>query len=335
MPKPTLANIVEPNLEFYSIFSPEELLELITALENSREIPLKYSYKGRGATIWDNFYQKYILPKWYQPSSVEIELLHQNFNYINGVYQNCLSLNIIDVGAGNSYPVKKFISQLDKLGKIQQYIALDISQELLKLSQANFDKWFPKIAYSSYPLDIESIPIPAKMWQNSSQPDVPNIFLHLGVTIGNHRHRNQAWQNFRHSMKSNDLLVFTNEIGDNSQWDGQVRGGCKYHVDGIYNSLMNKLGMNASDCQLLRKYDMNTDSVIATMQFLQNYTFRFNKLGVDKTVEILAGEEVTIWRHHKHQMPELMQELEAAGLKLVHYSFNKYSTHIMGICQVV
>ncbi|MEA5580769.1 L-histidine N(alpha)-methyltransferase [Nodularia harveyana UHCC-0300] len=325
MPKETL--------EFLS--SPKELLELIEALENSREIPVKYAYRGRGATVWDNFYQKYVVPKWYQPNNVEIELLQNNFNYLNGSYQNCPSLNIIDVGAGNSYPVKKYISQLDKLGKINQYLALDISEELLKVSQANIQKWFPKIAYSSYTVDIETSAIPGEMWKKNPAEDVANIFLHLGVTIGNHRHRNRVWQNFRNSMNKNDLLVITNEIGNNSAWDGQARGGCKYHVEGIYHTLQNKLQIRAGDSQLLRRYDTKTDSVIATMKFLQNYTFRFNQLGVDQTVEIVTGEEVTIWRHHKHQMSELRQELETADLKLVHYSLNKYSTHIMAICQVV
>ncbi|WP_414530568.1 L-histidine N(alpha)-methyltransferase [Nodularia chucula] len=184
-------------------------------------------------------------------------------------------------------------------------------------------------------MDIENSVIPGEIWQNSHNQDVANIFLHLGVTIGNHRQRNRVWQNFRNSMNKNDLLVVTNEIGVNAVWNGQARGGCKYHVEGIYHTLQNKLGIKAEYCQLLRKYDVKTDSVIATMKFLQNYTFRFNQLGVDETVEILAGEEVTIWRHHKHQMPELMQELETAGLKLVHYSLNKYATHIMAICQVV
>ena len=332
-----IIRIVEPTSEFYSIFSQEELLDLIQALQLRREFPLKYSYKGRGAKIWNNFYQKYVVPKWYQTTNVEIDLLKKNFAYINGNYQHGNKINIVDVGCGNSYPVKNFISQLDKLGKINKYIALDISQELLTLSQANFTKWFPSIEFNSSTFDIEASSIPADIWQNSTaiqNKDIANIFLHLGVTIANHQDRNRVFQNFRNSMDKNDLLVFTNEIGSNSQWDGTVRGGCKYHVDGIYTWIKNEMGISSEDCELVRKYDIETDSITAKMKFHQNYTLSFSQLGIDQHIEILKDEEITIWRHHKYEMSELIQDLEKAGLKLVHSSHGKYLSPIMVICKL-
>ncbi|QOV21289.1 L-histidine N(alpha)-methyltransferase [Anabaenopsis elenkinii] len=338
-PFPDTTRLVEPSLEFNSIFSHAELLELVHSLELKREIPLKYGYKGQGGKIWHSFYEKYLIPKWFQPANVEIDLLQDNFDYINGSQwltpgdssENYQRMNIIDVGAGNSYPVKKFISRLVKLGRINKYIALDISQELLSVSKANLTQWFPQVQFESYTVDIENAPISPEILGNQ---DIPKIFLHLGVTIGNHQDRSKALQNFRHSMNQNDLLVFTNEVGDNSQWDGIPRGGLKYHVDGIYRWMTDKLGIAAEDCQLVRKYDIITDSVTANIKFHRHYTINFRQLGIDKTVGISADEEVTIWRHHKYQIPELMDELAAAGLEVVHYSCNRYLSHIMVICQV-
>ncbi|BAY33426.1 hypothetical protein NIES2107_53220 [Nostoc carneum NIES-2107] len=329
--------ILEPNSKFYSIFSKKEVLELIQALEVRREIPLKYSYKGRGAKIWNNFYQKYITPQWYRTSNVEIDLLTQNFDYVNGNYQKSEKVNIIDVGVGNSYPVKKLVSRLAKLNKINQYIGLDISNELLEVSKANFTKWFPSIQFNSATVDIENSEIPQELWQSSNPANthnIANIFLHLGVTIGNHQDRIRALQNFRKSMSKNDLLVFTNEIGSNSQWDGKVRGGCKYHVEELYAWIKNKVGIKAEDCELVRKYDLKTDSITANIKFHRDYTVTFNQLGIDKKFEVVKDEEITIWRHHKYEMPELLKELEQAGLQLVHSSCNKYFSHIMVICQV-
>ncbi|MDF5733789.1 MAG: L-histidine N(alpha)-methyltransferase, partial [Rhizonema sp. PD38] len=225
------SRIAQPSSEFYSIFSQEEVLGIIHALEVRREIPLKYSYKGRGAKIWDNFYQKYIIPKWYRTSNVEIDLLKKNFEYISSKTQNCHKVNIIDVGAGNSYPVKEFVRKLNKLGKIHKYIALDISEELLNLSQNNFQKWFPQIEFVSSTIDIENSSIPEVLLKNPE--DTVNIILHLGVTIGNHQNRTEALKNFRDSMGTNDILVFTIETGSNSDWDGKVRGGCKYHAEQV------------------------------------------------------------------------------------------------------
>ncbi|MBD6619009.1 hypothetical protein FNW02_25095 [Komarekiella sp. 'clone 1'] len=327
-----ITRIAKPNSEFYSIFSEQEVLGIINALEVRREIPLKYSYKGRGAKIWDNFYLKYIIPKWYRTASVEIDFLSNNFEYINGNIQNCEKVNIIDVGSGNSYPVKKFIYRLHQLQKINKYIALDISEELLNVSRKNFSKWFPLIEYKSQTIDIENSCIPQDLLNGKN--NTANIILHLGVTIGNHHHRNRVLKNFRDSMKKNDFLVFTNETGSNSKWDGSVRGGCKYHAEEIYGWIKNKIGIRSEDCELVRKYDLETDSVVANLKLHHNYTINFCSQRINKNLEIFKGEEITIWRHHKYEIPELLQEIEQAGLKLVHYSTDKYLSRIIVICEI-
>jgi uncharacterized SAM-dependent methyltransferase len=328
-----ISRTVQPSSEFYAIFSEREIFGIIQALEVGKEIPLKYSYKGRGAKIWDNFYLKYIIPTWYRRTNLEIEMLNQNFAYLNGDSQKCQKVNIIDVGAGNSQPVKQLIARLDKLGKINKYIALDISEELLDLSQNNLKIWFPDIEYRNQVIDIENNSIPTNLAQ---KPDnIANIILHLGVTIANHQNRHEVFKNLRDSMEKNDVLVFTCEIGANSQWDGIPRGGCKYHVDGIYQWVQDKLRINVKDCELVRKYDLATDSIVANIRFLHDYKIHFSCGEIDKNIQILAGEEITIWRHHKFQISELQQELAQVGLELIHYTGDKYLSHIMVICQVV
>ena len=332
-----IRHIAQPSSEFYSIFSKEEVLGIIDALQVRREIPLKYSYKGRGAKKWDNFYLKHIIPRWYRTSSSEIDLLRDNFEYLKGDFQGCEKINVVDVGAGNSYPVKRFISRLHKLGRVNKYIALDISEELLSLSRNNFTKWFPSIEFSSYTIDIENNCLPKSLLVNPTNieaENIANIILHLGVTMGNHRNRTQVLKNFRDSMGKQDLLVFTNEIGSSSQWDGTVRGGFKYHVDEVYAWIQKDIGISDKDCELVRKYDDKTDSLVANIKLCQDYTINFNVNGIDKSLQISEGEEITIWRQHKSEISVLQQEIERAGLQLVHYRTDKYLCNVMVICQV-
>ncbi|WP_414576592.1 L-histidine N(alpha)-methyltransferase [Anabaena sp. CCY 9402-a] len=327
----------KPISEFYTLFSEAEILEIIDALEVRQEIPLKYAYKGRGAKIWDDFYLKYIIPKWYRTSNVEIDLLKENFAYINSNALSAERINIIDVGSGNSYPVKDFISRLNKLNRINKYVALDVSDELLKISRKNFQKWFPLIEFVSQVIDIENNCISPDLLNNQTEGEngtTANIILHLGVTIGNHQNRIQVFKNLKDSMGKNDFLVFTNEIGANSTWDEKARGGCDYHAREIYEWIKKNMGIRYEDCELIRRYDLAIDSVVVNIKFRQNYTINFNYQGIDKNVSFSEGEEITIWRHHKHEIPELMQEIEQAGLQLSHYTTNKYSSHIMAICQV-
>nr|WP_324972579.1 L-histidine N(alpha)-methyltransferase [Nostoc sp.] len=332
-----ITRTAKPSSEFYSIFSEEEVLGIIHALEVRREIPLKYSYKGRGAKIWEDFYRKYVIPTWYRTSNVEIELLKENFQYLNDNIQGGKKVNIVDVGAGNSYPVKNFIKRLNQQGKVNKYIALDISEELLDVSKNNFTKWFPLVEFISSTIDIENSCVPKNLFQNQATleiDDTAKIFFHLGVTIGNHQNRDEVLKNFRDSMGKNDFLVFTNETGTTSKWDGNVRGGCKYHVEEIYGWVKSKIGIKSEDCELVRKYDLKTDSIVANMKLHHNYTLNFNWMGIDKKIEISEGEEITIWRHHKYEIPKLLQELERSGLQLLHYTIDKYKSHIMVICKL-
>ena len=218
-------------------------------------------------------------------------------------------------------------------GKIHKYVALDISEELLNLSQNNFKRWFPQIEFVSYTIDIENSSIPKVFLKNTE--DTVNIILHLGVTIGNHQNRIGVFKNFRDSMGKNDILVFTIETGSNSDWDGQVRGGCKYHAEQVYKWIQNNIGIKSEDCELVRKYDLETDSIVANLKLRQSYTINFTCMGIDKDIEIFEGEEITVWRHHKYEIPELMYQIERCGLQLVHSSTDKYLSNIMVFCQIL
>ncbi|QLE54067.1 L-histidine N(alpha)-methyltransferase [Nostoc sp. TCL26-01] len=333
----TISRVAKPIPKFYALFSPAEILEIVNSLATKREMPVKYSYKGRDGKIWDDFYLKYIALKWYRNINTEIELLKKNFEYIKQYIQAGQKVNVIDVGAGNSYPVKEFIAQLDKVGKINKYFALDISDKLLEVSRKNFHKWFSNIEFISSSIDIENNVIPKWILNNqgNSQTDeTVNIILHLGVTIGNHQNRIAALKNFRDGMSQNDLLVLTNELGENAKWDGIPRGGCKYHAEQIYKWVKEMLDIQAADCELIRKYDANIDSVVANIKFRRSYTINFNLMNINESIDIAAGEEITLWRHHKYQISELIEELAQARLQLVHYNTNQYSSHIMAICQV-
>jgi len=326
----------QPSAEFYSIFSNAEILDIIQTLTTRREISLKYSYKGQGANIWNKFYLNYLRPRWYRPVNREIALLNDNFEIITRKISAVNTINIIDVGAGNSYPVKQFIRRLHRLGKITRYIALDISEDLLNVSQKNIKKWFPHIDFISDKIDIENQSLSQTLLNhqvNLKTDDTAQIILHLGVTMGNHHNRTAVLQNFRDSMGKQDVLVFTNEIGSNCQWDGTVRGGLKYHVDNVYTWVKNALGIQGEDCELVRKYDPKTDSIVATIQFNQNYRINFQLMGEEKPMEIATGEAVTIWRQHKFEIPDLLQELEQAGFRVIQYNTDPYLSTIMVICE--
>lgn len=118
-----IIHTAQPRAEFYSIFSELEILDIIQTLTTRREISLKYSYKGQGANIWDKFYLNYLRPRWYRPVNREIALLNDNFEIITRKISAVNTVNLIDVGAGNSYPVKDFICRLNRLDKITRYIA--------------------------------------------------------------------------------------------------------------------------------------------------------------------------------------------------------------------
>lgn len=187
---------------FYEVFTVSEQLELFTDLKNKKQINLKYYYKNGGAELWNKDY----FNSFGKIKDQNQHLLDNSFESIKYLIKN-KSINIIDIGTGNGYPVKDLIEAI----KPQNYIGLDISPEMLDLAQGNIKKWYPDLAIKTIVTDFERTQ-PQQLLLSAKNNDSTNLILLLGHTICNLSTPISSLLNIRSGMLEDDILVFTSSL---------------------------------------------------------------------------------------------------------------------------
>ena len=115
--------------------------ELVTAIQGRGEIPLKFTYLGKGAQNWDAIARQ--RTEGSGINSVEGMLLKKRLNDFISTVDKKQNINIIDIGCGNGVPILPILDKLKEEGISFTYVPMDISQEMLALAIDTVKKSFP------------------------------------------------------------------------------------------------------------------------------------------------------------------------------------------------
>ena len=325
---------IEPKPEFYEIFSDSEIVEIVRDLEVFREINYKFTYKNGGAKAWDDFYKKSVQDGSYKPPIRIKNLLYNSFGTITQRIPKNTKVNIIEIGPGNSLPVKEFLESLDQLKLLNKYVAVDISPEMIDLSQKNINSWLPQIQFSGYVCDIENGRLNDIFEKEKLQnPDTVNIVLMLGGTIGNHRNRLEVLRNIGEGLRKNDLFILSNatDLADNKAAFSYLSTKESMDQDLWIPSL---LGFNVFECEMIRKYDDEKNRKVMLLKFDKDYSIIIKEMGYTKTLNFIKGQEILLWKHYSTKPATLFSEFEQCGLNLVSFNTENDFSHALMICEL-
>lgn len=343
----TLENcrFVKPSSDFYSAFSEKQIIDIINSLEANKTIPHKYCYSGDGATSWDEFYSECGRSGEYPISNQVIEIVRESLSYINYQTQNYKWLNIVDIGPGNSYPVKELVMYFAQLTKLNKYIALDISKDIINISKINIEQWFPNLPFIGYPFDVETDSLTQILFENSQAIDnseeAINLILYIGGTLSNHPDRPLVLKNIKRSMGENDLFILSKKINFKHPIETNTTNHIflnlpkrtQDHYFKRYQVVRDYLGLLPEDCELVAKYEKNKSRQVLNIRVNADYVIEFNVLGSSKTVKIEKGEEINYWFHHASTSFDFIKELQENELQVIHFSIDKSLSHMLVICQ--
>jgi uncharacterized SAM-dependent methyltransferase len=328
---------VSPKQEFYEVFNESQQIEIINNLELRKEILHKYTYINGGAGMWDVFYTKSMTSGTYLTPFRVMNLLENNFDYIEYKIKRFDKVNIIEVGPGNGKPIKDFLDRLNKANKLNSYVALDISQNMCEIVERNIKDWFPNILVKYYICDIENYDISKVLFESkyNHEPDesVINIVMYLGSTIGTHRDIHTILRNFSNGMTKDDLLIVSNTLDTTKNRSGV--GFAKSEDSVLQNSWIPKwMGINISHCEFETKYD-SYQGGWKTLYFKpdQDYCINFNFSDISRKVYLAKGEEIIVWRHKMSVLKSLIQDFEATELQPIQLSLENDLSYIFAVCQ--
>lgn len=322
--------------EFYQAFSPTEIKELVQGINNSKAIPFKFVYRGKIIQKW----QDLVIQQTQAPFSTiksDLKFLKEGLLWLDEQQNPFKPAYIIDIGAGNSEPVKELIGFVSKAGMLKEYIAIDISPEMLELSKNNINQWFGNISFSSYLLDVEKESLSSITAQIDHSTEEQKLFVYVGGTISNHENRLQVLTNIASSLQNDEFLLMSCSLrfqGAENQYN------IKNHisVDAAYY-LAELLAIAPQDMTIKGYFNSETQYFLTDIIFKTPYEITLNVKGKPQTLTFSQGDHLNIYRYYCYEIDSdnnidfLLQECNQAGLTVASYNLDILLSRVMIIAQ--
>jgi len=334
--------IATPTLAFYDLYSRKQILDIITNLDTHREIPRQYNYFDGGAANWDKFAQH----MWEENSPnllrSTIELLHANLGAIDLLLENRDRVNVVDIGPGNGVPVKELLEHLLELGKLHRYIAVDISESMLRIAEDNIRKWFgDKVKFEGYVKDITYERFDDLLVDDMLAKDADktiNLALMLGATPMNFQSPYDIMKVICKSLGHDDLLIYTDKPDTEAE-----RASFEVNADpdpgasalsSKYSFIFDLLNIDESLYDVELGYNEKNRVRYIRVRLKVALTIQFKFKNGQRNVNLDKGETILLWRVWHQTALEIISEFEKTGFMLLQSSMTKDRQYLLTISGV-
>lgn len=336
------SKVLEPDPTFYEVFTNEEIYDIVRNLEIHHELPRQYNYFDGGADEWNSYTNELITEK--NPNLLRrtIELLSENQSYIDSLIAKYKKVNIIDIGAGNALPVRGFLERLKNSGKLNQYIAIDISKNMLDIATNNIKDWFgDSVKCQGHKLDITSerfAKILAEDYLSKEAHDSINIVMFLGGTPDNFRNPDDAFRSINNSMNRNDILVYVNKLESEAmrpQWFDYTLTKAKVKINPMHRVVFDLLNIDEDLYDVEMGFDREKRQRYSKTRFNVALTLRFNFEDGERFVHFEKGDTILLWRSWQMTHSSILEQFQANGFYTLHTSQSEDKEYILTISTVM
>ncbi|MEI6728238.1 MAG: L-histidine N(alpha)-methyltransferase [bacterium] len=319
---------VEITEDIFKLFTKDQLIELINNLKLNKRIPLKFSYLGKGSLEWENFTKESSKSGGYQADIKTPELLNKIFPVLLDRVSKFSKVNIFDLGTGNSNSMVEITKNFKNSRKLNKFIGLDISNEMLFISEKNIEDKVPGIVYEKCLKDIEKSDFASELFLSKSTNTV-NLVFFIGNTIGNMENIDRTLQNLRYSLDKDDLLIISNKI-DTIEKRSQFEPLSEKNP---HSWLVKEFGIDLDLCTLETEFNEKNSSRMGYFKMDKDYIIDFSKAGIHEKVELFKNEKIVFWYHKMSSREEIINELNLAGLELLDLTTTTDLSHLLVVCK--
>lgn len=314
---------IVPSPVFYERFTPRQVLDIISNIDIHREIPYQYNYFNGGAVHWDLYTQRLIKEGSSNYLTDIIELLTLNRSYFNALTAKYKHINIVDVGLGNCLPVREFLHDILKQGKLKRYIGIDTSPDMLDIAERNINKWFDgKVSFEGYVRDINHDRFDDLLADESFGAEAEstlNVVLFLGSTIVNFRDPDSSLRAIHDSMGKRDLLLFSIKL--DSERSRRYFDFTTERPDSMGNfrgkDLLTLLNINESLYELDQAFSEEEMMRRTQIRFKVATSIEFQYNGQSKLIHFNKGETLLLWRAVHQGNMRTLQQFDHNGFNLL------------------
>lgn len=331
---------ISPKSQFYKVYNSKEIFDIISSLDVNREIPHQYSYFNGGASEWDLYVQKLAQEKTPNLLTDTIELLNLNTPYLDLLLEEHTRVNVIDIGLGNCFPVRNLLQHLKDSGKLNRYIGLDISRDMLEIAERNIKSWFgDTIEFEGYVRDInyerfDDLLAPDSFSQTAS---VINVVLFLGSTIASFRTPHPSLYTIRESIGKNDLFVFSMKLDSaNSRryFDFDSGDSSNLILSQQDAFILELLNIDSSLYEVEQFFDEKRMARRIQVRLKVALSIEFQLEGKSRVINLNKGEAILLWQHKHLSNLGTIEQFDEDGFDLLQAMRSKDQECLLTISKI-
>ena len=207
---------IKPAASFYKLFNDSQLTDLVNVLDKNHELPWSYSYFGEAAHYWDEQLMEMHSVGKSNMVSATIESVRQAYPYIESAIEQYERVNVVAVCPGNGVVLHDVLSRLRKTGKLNRFVAVDISSDMLDATERNVERWFGEGFGMERRVTDVRYQVPEDILTDKAAVEaekVINLFFLVGGPLVNFERPEHVLRNINACMAKQDILVTTVKRG--------------------------------------------------------------------------------------------------------------------------
>lgn len=312
---------ITPTEKFYKTYSPKQIFDIIANLKIHHEMPLKYTYVDGGADFWDKFAHRLVQEESPNILTSSVDLLRKSMGQLVDLIGD-KKVNVIDLGPGNSLPVHDLLEFLLEKERLNRYIAIDVSKEMLKISETHTKEWFEgRLPFEGLVRDFSHERFDDILAHEDD--NTINIVLLLGGTLSNFRSPQYSLQAINNSLGLGDLFIYTLKLDTPSSrryfdffntTPGSMGLALRHRLP------FDLMGIDESLYEVEQLYDETQKARFIRVKPRTDLHIIFEVEGKKRTVELLKGEPILVWRSWHLNTVEVINQFDQNDFDLMQVS---------------
>lgn len=314
---------ITPSQKFYDTFAPKQVLDIYSSLSIHHELPLKYSYLDGGADYWDKYAQRLLGEPTPNMLTSTISLIETGFSDLDRLLEDHSKVNLVDLGPGNGLAVKSLLEHLRDTGRLNRYIGIDISQDLLNITAHNMRSWFgTDLPFEGYVRDIDYERFGDILAQDYSSSDnsVPmNIVVFLGGTLNNLRSPDETLTAINESLGVSDILIYSTKLDTPTSrrfFDFNISSEAQ-ELTPRHKLTLDLLGIDKSLYEVKQKFDSEKKARVISVKLKVALLLEFRFGEGKRSIELEKDREILLWRYWHQGAVDLINRFDRNNLDLL------------------
>ncbi len=296
------AKAITPHQRFYDSYTRKQTLDIISNLTIHHELPQQYCYVNAGAEYWDTYASRLKNEKRPNVLTRTIDLLEITAPNIDGFLGDSKKVNVVDLGPGNGLPIRPILERLLKQGRLNRYIAIDISQDMLDILEKNIEAWFGdsvRVEVHLRDFSYERFDdLFAEDYTGDDSSIPANLVCLFGGSLYNFRSPDQVLTAINNSLGLHDIFLYTGYLDT-----PHIRRYFDFDVSGLNQKLstqekllLDTLNIDESLYDVEQVFNEKKHQRSISARPMVDLSIRFELANGVRTVELHKDEPILLWR---------------------------------------